>query len=88
MLDGEGAGDGIDRVGDAGFVSDDLLGTESDERGILGGKRKSFVERIRVQRLAAAENGSEGLDGDSDDIVFGLLRGEGRTGGLRVETEQ
>src|SRR5205823_14533361 len=46
-----------------------------------------FVERIGVQGLAAAENRGERLDGHAHDVVFRLLRGKRRTGGLRVETE-
>src|SRR6267378_3357554 len=86
-FDGVGAGDGVDSVGDAGFVGEDLLGSEGDERGVFGGKCERFVHRIRVQGLAATENGGEGLNRDADDIVFRLLRGERRAGGLRVETE-
>jgi len=41
-----------------------------------------------VERLAATEGGGEGLDGDADDIVFGLLCGQGGAGGLRVEAEE
>ena len=87
VLDGVGAGDGIDGVGDAGFVGDDLLGAQGEERGVFGGQRERFVQRVGVQGLAAAENGGERLNGDADDIVFRLLRGEGRAGGLRVEAQ-
>src|SRR5437660_11025560 len=41
-----------------------------------------------MQGLAATKHGSESLDGHADDVVFRLLRGEGRARGLRVETEQ
>ena len=88
VFDGVGAGDGIGCVGDASFVGEDLLGAQGDEHGILGGKGECFVHRIGVERLAAAEGGGEGLDGDADDIVFGLLGGQGGAGGLRVEAEE
>ena len=87
LFDGVGAGDGIDGVRDAGFVRDDLLRAQSEQRGLFGGKRERFVESVGVQRLAAAEHGGEALQGDADDIVFGLLRGERRAGGLRVEAQ-
>src|SRR4029077_1055129 len=75
MLDGVGAGHGVDGVGDACFMGDDLLGAQGDERGVLGGKREGFIEGVCVQRLAAAEYGGERLNGDADDVVFRLLRG-------------
>src|SRR5690242_6073791 len=87
-FDSVGTCDGVDGVSDACFVSDDLLGAKRDQRGVFGGERQRFVQRIGVQRLAAAENGGEGLDRDSDDVVFRLLRGEGRAGCLRVKAEQ
>ena len=73
---------------DAGFVGDDLLRAQSDQRGVFGGQRQGFVQGIGVQRLAAAEHGGERLNGDAHDIVFGLLRGEGGAGGLRVKAQQ
>src|SRR6266478_1500815 len=88
MLDGVGAGPGVDGVRDAGFVGDDLLGAKGDERGVLCWKRESFIERIGVQGLAAAENGSERLNGDADDVVFRLLRGKGGAGSLHVEAQK
>ena len=88
MLDGVGAGNGIDGVGDTGFVGDDLLRAQSDERGVFGGEGEGFVHGIGVEGLAAAESGGQGLDGYADDIVFGLLGGEGGAGGLRVEAEK
>ena len=88
MFDGVGAGYGIDRVGDAGFVGEDLLRAQGDQRGVFGGKGEGFVHGIGVERLAAAEGGGEGLDGDADDIVFGLLSGEGGAGGLSMEAQE
>src|SRR5712692_7875273 len=41
-----------------------------------------------MQGLAAAEDGGERLNRHADDIVFRLLRGQGRSGGLRVEAQQ
>ena len=87
-FDGVRACDGIDGVGHAGLVGDDLLRAQGDERGVFGGESERFVERIGVQRLAAAENGGESLDRHADDIIFRLLGGERRTGGLRVEAQE
>ena len=40
-----------------------------------------------MQRLAAAKDCGEGLNGYANDVVLWLLCGEGGAGGLRVETE-
>src|ERR1700730_9613960 len=68
-------------------MSENLLGAQGDQRGVFRGKRQSFIERVGVKRLAAAENCGEGLNGHADNVVFRLLRGEGGTGRLRVETK-
>ena len=44
----------IDEVGDAGFVRDDLLRSQSNARRRFGRQRKRFVHRVRVQRLRSA----------------------------------
>src|SRR5580692_10966957 len=41
-----------------------------------------------MEGLAAAEGRCQSLDGNADDIVFWLLRGERRTGRLRMEAEE
>ena len=69
------------------FVRDDLLRAQRERGGELGGQRPSLVERIRVQRLRAAQHRRERLQGGADDIVVRLLRGERAAGGLRVETQ-
>src|SRR6266436_3796814 len=86
-FDGVGARDRVDGVGDAGFVGKNLLRAQSDQRGVLGRQGQRFVHGIGVKGLAAAENGRERLNGHANDVVFRLLRGERRTGGLRVETQ-
>ena len=50
------AAERIDHVDDAGFVGDDLLRPQGERGRRLGRERQRFVERIRVQRLSAAEN--------------------------------
>ena len=79
---------GVHSVGDAAFAGDDLLGAQRQGGGGLGGKRPSLIERVGVQRLRAAENGSERLKGRAYDVVVRLLRGQGTAGGLRVETQR
>ncbi len=81
------AGEGIDGLGDAGFVGDDLLGAEGDAGGLFGGEGEGFVVAVGVERLGAAEDGGHGLDGGAGDVVLGLLGGEGGAGGLGVEAE-
>src|SRR5256884_2731422 len=88
MLDGIGTGDRVDGVGDAGFLRNDLLGPQGDEGGLFGRQGQRFVQRVCMQRLATPENGGEGLHRDANDIVFGLLGGERRPGGLRVEAQE
>src|SRR2546429_5836660 len=88
MLDGIGTGDRVDGVGDAGFLRNDLLGPQGDEGGLFGWQGQRFVQRVCMQRLATPENGGEGLHRDANDIVFGLLGGERRPGGLRVEAQE
>src|SRR5208337_2694049 len=81
-------GHGIDRVGDAGLVGDDLLRAQGDQRRFFGGQRQRFIHRIGVQRLATAEDRGQRLDGHAHDVVFGLLRGERRPSRLRVKPQQ
>src|SRR5215472_15650086 len=87
-FNGIGACDRVNRVRDPGFVRDDLLRAQRNERGLLGRQRQSFVHRIGVQRLASAEDRGQRLNRHADDVVFGLLRGERRTGRLRMESQQ
>ena len=53
-FDEVGAAERVNSIGDAGFVSDDLLRAQSDGGGKFGGQRPSFVERIGVKGLRAA----------------------------------
>ena len=50
------------------------------------GSAERLVAAVAVQRLRAAEHGRQRLDGDADDVVVGLLRGERAAGGLGVES--
>src|SRR3989454_5979937 len=52
----------------------DLLGTKGHGHGLFGRQRPRFIIRVRVERLRAAEDGGERLDGDARDVVERLLR--------------
>ena len=70
------------------LVREHLLRPERDPGGVLGRERERLVEAVRMQALGAAAGRRERLDRDPDDVVLGLLRGEGRTAGLGVEAER
>ncbi len=78
---------GVDHVGDARLVRDDLLGPERELGGLLGRQRQDLVERVRVQRLGAAQDGGQRLDRRPHDVVHRLLRGERDPRRLRVEPQ-
>ncbi len=86
-LDVVRAAERVGGVGRAGLGLQDLLRAQRDRRGALGRQRERLVERVRVQRLRAAADRRERLDRDAHDVVLGLLRGQGRAAGLRVEAE-
>ena len=72
-LDQVGAGERVDRVGDARLVRDHLLRAQRDPRRALGRQRERLVEPVGVQRLGAAADGGEALERDPDDVDLGLL---------------
>src|SRR5258707_7299394 len=76
-FDGVGAGDGVDGVGYTGFIGENLLGAQGDERGVFGGQGERFVHGIGVQGLAATENGGAGCNGNAHESSFRLWSGEG-----------
>src|SRR5438552_2441708 len=84
-LDVVGPGERIDRVRGAGLVRKHLLGAKRDPRRVLGGQAQGLVEAVRVERLSAATDGGEALQRHADDVVLGLLGGQRRAAGLRVE---
>lgn len=79
--------EGVDGVGDAGFVCEYLLGAEGYLRGFFGWESEGFIAGVDVEGLCASEYGGECLDGGADDVVFGLLCGECDACGLGVESE-
>ena len=77
----------IDRVGHAGLGGDDLLRAQRDARRLLGRQRERLVAPVAVQRLRAAEHRGQRLERDADDVVVGLLRGQGAARRLGVEAQ-
>ena len=87
-LDEVGAAERVGRVRAARLVREDLLRPERDPRGALARQRERLVERVRVDRLRAAAHRRERLDRHAHDVVLGLLGGERRAAGLRVEAKR
>ena len=54
---------------------------------MLAGQRISFVERIGVQRLRAAQHRRQRLQRRPHHVVIRLLPGQRTAGGLRVEAQ-
>ena len=69
----------------SGFVSDDLLRTQSNPRRLLRRQGQGFVVRIGMQRLRTPENRCHGLNCGADNIIFRLLRGQSGAGGLGMK---
>src|SRR3989339_809462 len=82
-----GAGERVDRVGDACFLGENLLGAQRDLDGVLGGEGQHLVEGIGMQRLRAAQHPGQRLDRRTDDIVVRLLGGKRAPRRLRVEAQ-
>ena len=69
-------------------MREQLLRSQRDSRAPLARQRERLVEPIGVNRLRAAADRGERLDGDADDVVLRLLGGQRRTARLRVETKR
>ena len=87
LFDRERAGDRVDRIRGAGLRRDDLLRAERQPRRFLGWQGQRLVAAVAVERLGAAEDRRHRLDGDPDDVVVGLLGGEGAARGLGMEPQ-
>ena len=68
-------------------MRDDLLRAQSQQRGTFGRQRQRFVQRVRVQRLAAAQHRGQALQRHAHHVVFRLLRRERRSRRLRVKAQ-
>ena len=84
---GVGAAERIHGIGDPRLVGEDLLGAQRDAHGRLGGQRERLVHRVGVERLAAAEDRGERLDGDAHDVVLRLLGGQRAPRRLGMEAQ-
>src|SRR5207302_2662380 len=84
-LDEVRAAERVSSVGRAALGCENLLCAKGELRGMLGRQGECLVERVRVQRLRAAADGRERLEGDAHDVVLRLLRGQRRASGLSVE---
>ncbi len=70
-LDEVRAAERIDHVGDAALVRDDLLRAQGQRRRLGGRQRQRLVERIRVQRVGAAEHRGERLQAVRTTLLYG-----------------
>ena len=86
-LDEIRAAERVDRLGDAGFLRDDLLGPQRDAGGLLTRERERLVIGVRMERLRAAEHRGERFDRGPDDVVARLLRSKGRAHRLGVKAQ-
>ena len=86
-LHGVGPAERVHRVGDPRLVGDHLLRAQGQPGRGLGGQGQRLVLAVRVQALAAAEHGGQGLQRDPHHVVVGLLRGEGDAARLHVEAQ-
>ncbi len=81
------AAPGIDRVADVRFLLDQELRVARDPGREVGGQRDRLVERVRVQRLRAAEHRGQRLDRGAHDVVVGVLLGQRPAGGLAMRAQ-
>ena len=77
----------IDRVGYAGFISQNLLRAQCQSGGMLGRQGERFVHAVGVQRLAAAQDGRQGLIGHTDQVHFRLFILQRAAGSLSVKAQ-
>ena len=68
-----GPAPGVGDARHARLLLDHELRGPRDARRVLRGQRDGLVERVRVQRLGAAVDGGERLQGRARDVVEGLL---------------
>ena len=86
-FDAISSGEGIDGLGHARFVSENLLRAQRNASGQFRWQRQRFVITIGMQRLRSPQYGSHCLHRGTNDVVLRLLRGQGGTGGLRMKSQ-
>src|SRR6266567_8912431 len=72
-LDEVGAAQGVNGVDNATFTGDDLLRAQSNQSSLLGGQRQCLNQGVCMQRIGAAQHGSQGLNGGAHNVVIRLL---------------
>jgi hypothetical protein len=77
----------IDGVGTRRSRGRSPAGCAAQQRRALAGEPERLVHRVRVERLRPAEDASQPLERGAHDVDLGLLRGQGRAGGLGVEAQ-
>src|ERR1019366_7815143 len=82
LFDDIASAEGIDGLSYSCLESDNLLSAQRDARSFLGGQGERFVIGVGVQRLRAAEDRRQRLQGNARDVVQRLLRGQRDAGGL------
>ena len=75
----------IDRRVHAGFLGDDLLLAEGEQRGLRRRHGQCLVVGVRMERLRPAQHTGESLERDAGQVVERLLRGQRHAGRLGVE---
>ena len=83
-----GTGQRIDRLRHTGLLRQNLLRAQRHAGGLFAGQRQRLIVAVDVQRLGAAENGGERLQGGAGEVVLGLLRGQRRAGGLSMKAQR
>jgi hypothetical protein len=76
-----GAGEGVEGRHHVGLVGDHLLGAQRQPRGFLGREGDGLVVGGGVQGRCTAQDRTQALQGDSDEVDLGLLCGQLHAGG-------
>ena len=87
LLDKVGTAQWIDGIDDAALAGENLLCAQGDQRGALRRQGQRLIERVRVQRIRAAQHGSKGLNSGAYHVVVGLLRGQRDASSLGMATQ-
>ena len=77
----------INGVSQTGFVSNDLLGTQSDGYRLSGRQCQSFVFGVGVQGLSTTHYSSSSLQSNTNDVVVRLLSSQHGASGLGMYAE-
>eukprot|EP00756_Hemistasia_phaeocysticola_P038922 Hpha_TRINITY_DN16789_c0_g6::TRINITY_DN16789_c0_g6_i1::g.80399::m.80399 len=81
-------GPGVNHLSDSSLLLEDELSVTRELRTEGGGETHGLVEGVGVEGLRTPHHRRHRLRGGTDDIVVGLLLGEGPPTGLRVRAQQ